>query len=84
MCMPMDRRVPLLLDRARYRRVASEAERRGVSVAEVIRQAIDAMPMDADRRRMSVDAILGSTPMEVPADPAELRRELDGERARRG
>lgn len=37
----MDRRVQLLLDQARYDRVAAEAERSGRSVAAVIREAID-------------------------------------------
>ena len=77
MHMSLDRRVPLLLDRARYRKVATEAERRGVSVAEVIRQAIDAMPVQAERRRAAIDAILAAPPMDVPDDPAELRRESD-------
>jgi len=36
-----ERRLHLLLDEARYQRVAAEARRRGVSVASVIREAID-------------------------------------------
>ena len=77
MHMSLDRRVPVLLDRSRYRKVANEAARRGVSVAEVIRQAIDAMPMPAERRRAAIDEILAAPPMDVPDDPADLRRELD-------
>ena len=77
MHMSLDRRVPLLLDRSRYRKVAGEAERRGISVAEVIRQAIDAMPVHAERRRAAIDAILAAPAMDVPDDPADLRRELD-------
>ena len=37
----MERRLQLLLDSGRYRRVAAEAERSGRSVAAVIREAID-------------------------------------------
>jgi hypothetical protein len=81
--MSLDRRVPLLLDQARYRRVSSEAARRGISVAEVIRQAIDAMPVDHERRRRAIDAILAAPPMAVPDDPADLRRESDDAHAHR-
>lgn len=73
----LDRRVQLLLDEVRYRKVAREATRRGVSVASVIRDAIDRLPADADRRRDAIEAILAAQPMPLPADPAELRRELD-------
>lgn len=37
----MERRLQLLLDEARYGRVADEAQRSGRSVAAVIREAID-------------------------------------------
>lgn len=71
----------LLLDEPRYRKLAREAERRSISVAAVIRDAIDRMPADAEQRRTAVADILAAEPMKVPADPATLRRELD--RARR-
>lgn len=77
-----DRRLQLVLDEGRYRRVAAEARRRGVSMAVVIREAIDAMPDRADKRRAAVDALLAAEPMPLPADPAELRREIDAARAR--
>ena len=83
MHMSLTRRVPLLLDQERYRKVAAQAEREGVSVAQVIRQAIDALPEDRDRRRRAIDAILAAEPMPVPDDPGELRRETDRERSRR-
>ncbi len=73
----LDRRVPLLLDQTRYRKVASLARREGVSVGAVIRQAIDDMPPDQERRRAAVLAILSAAPMSVPDDPADIRRELD-------
>ena len=78
MCMRnLERRVQLLLDEPRYRKVAAEAARRHVSVAAVIREAIDRLPADADLRRAAIAGILAAAPMAVPADPADLRRELD-------
>ena len=73
----LDRRVQILLDEPRYRKVAAEARRRRVSVAAVVREAIDQMPQDADRRRSAITRILASSSMPVPDDPFELRRELD-------
>ena len=47
MCM-LDHRVQILLDDARYQKVSGEAKRRGVSIAAVIRDALDRLPSDAD------------------------------------
>lgn len=73
----LDRRVQLLLDEPRYRKVAREAQRRRVSVAAVIRDAIDGLPASEDRRREAIAEILSAESMPVPGDPADLRRELD-------
>jgi Ribbon-helix-helix protein, copG family len=73
----LEHRLQLLLDEERYRRVAREAKRRGVSIAAVIREAIDDMPPSDSVRRAAIAALLAADPMEVPADPAEIRRELD-------
>jgi hypothetical protein len=73
----LDRRLQILLDHERYEKVSREAARRGVSIASVIREAIDLLPVDADRRRAAIDRILATEPMEVPEDPRDLRRELD-------
>jgi hypothetical protein len=82
-CMRMlDHRVQILLDEARYQKVAREAKRRRVSIAAVIREALDRLPADAELRRTSIDAILAAEPMAVPAEPAELRHELDAARDR--
>jgi len=70
----------LLLDEPRYQKAARVAEQQGVSVAEVIRRAIDALPEEASRRRNAIDAILAAPRITLPADPAELRRELDDDR----
>ena len=67
----------LLLDESRYQKVSAAAARQSVSVAEVIRQAIDRMPDDDARRIAAIDAIFAAARMPVPADPADLRRELD-------
>ena len=76
----LERRVQILLDEPRYRRVASEARRRRVSVATVVRDAIDQMTSGVETRRDAIAGILAAEPMTVPADPAELRRELDAAR----
>jgi hypothetical protein len=73
----LDHRLQILLDDERYRKVAREAQRRGISIAAVIRDALDRLPLEVDVRRAAIDAILDAEPMPVPTDPAELRRELD-------
>jgi hypothetical protein len=81
MHMPnLERRVQILLDEPRYRRVASEARRRRVSVATVVRDAIDQMTSGAETRKDAIAAILAAEAMTVPSDPTELRRELDAAR----
>ena len=58
--------------------MAAAARERKVSVAEVIREAIDlALPDDADAKRTAGDAILAAEPMPVPATVEELEAELD-------
>jgi hypothetical protein len=73
----LEHRFQILLDGERYRRVLREARRRGISAAAVIREAIDRLPEDPDQRRAAVAAVLAAEPMPVPADPVELRQELD-------
>jgi hypothetical protein len=80
----LDHRVQILLDDARYQKVAGEAKRRGVSIGAVIREAVDRLPADAELRRTSIDAILAAEAMAVPAEPAELRRDLDAAHDRFG
>jgi hypothetical protein len=78
----LERRVQILLDEPRYRRVAGEARRRHVSVATVVREAIDRMTVGMDVRRDAIAAVLAAEPMPLPADPAALRREIDATRTR--
>lgn len=78
----LDRRLQVLVDRARWDRLEREARRRGVPVAVLVREAIDErFPGDAEERRAALDAILEAPPMEVP-EPDELRAELDAIRGR--
>ena len=83
MCMPLDRRLQVLLDEERYRRVASLARARGTSVAAVIREAIDRGLPSPDRRRAAAGRrVLDAEPMPVP-DVADLVAELEELRSRR-
>jgi hypothetical protein len=80
----LERRVHLLLDEPRYRKVSSEARRRRVSVAAVIRDAIDQLPARADLRKRAIEQILAAESMPLPTEPAALRRELDDAHERPG
>jgi hypothetical protein len=77
MCM-LQHRLQILLDEQRYRKLAANAEQQGVSIAAVVRAAIDELPdAVAERRRQALARILASEPIPLPDDPADLRRELD-------
>lgn len=55
----------------------------GVSVAAMVREAIDrGLPDPMARRSDAVRQILAAAPMPVPEDPAELRAERDESRYR--
>lgn len=82
MCMAMDRRLQLLLDEERYQRVARAARRQRVSVAAVIRDAIDQSLAPEDRLRTSAGRrVLSASDMDVPAGDG-LLRELEDLRSR--
>lgn len=81
--MPLEHRLQLLLDDERHRRITAVARERGVSVATIVREAIDRGVADpASRRRSAGRRLLDAADMPVPA-PADLREELDAVRARR-
>lgn len=81
--MALDRRLQLLLDEERYRRVAELAGQRGTSVAAVIREAIDrGLPSPDRRRRAAARRVLDAEPVEVP-DVPDLLAELEQLRSRR-
>lgn len=83
MHMPLDHRLQILLDADRHARLVAVAEERGVSVATVVREAIDrGLPAPGSRRRAAASRLLAAEPMPVP-EPAELSAELADLRARR-
>ncbi len=79
-----ERRLQILLDDDRYRRVEHVARERGTSVAAVIREAIDrGLPATESVRSSAASRVLEAPDMEVPRDPSGLREELDELRSRR-
>jgi len=63
----MDRRLQLLLDEERYERVAAAAKAQRISVAAVIRDAIDRSLAPVERKRdAAAKLILGAPTMDVP------------------
>ena len=76
--MPMEHRLQILLDDVRHRRVTDIARERGVSVATVIREAIDrgVVDLSSARRHSAAQRVLNAPDMPVP-EVAVLRRELD-------
>lgn len=82
MCM-LDRRFQILLDEERYERLQAAARARKLSVAAVIRDAIDrAFPRTSPTKSRAAERILSAPDMPVP-EPADLRRELEEQRGRR-
>lgn len=80
----MTRRLQILLDEPRYRRLAALARRRKVSVATIVREAIDRGLPAPDRERESAGRRLLAAPaMEVPDRVEDLLTELDDVRSRR-
>ncbi len=72
----LERRLQILLDDARYRRLSAAARERGTSVAAVVRDAIDlALPADQAKKRAAAKALLEAEPIPVP-DVEELKREI--------
>lgn len=79
----LEHRLQILLDEKRHARITSVARERGVSVAAVVRDAIDRGVADPeDRRRAAARRLLDAPDMDVP-EPAELKAEVDSLRARR-
>jgi hypothetical protein len=79
----LDRRLQILLDEPRYRRVSAAARERKTSVAAVIRDAIDqALPADLEDKRAAWEELKRAEPMPVPETVEELRAERDEIRSR--
>jgi hypothetical protein len=83
MCMVLDHRLQILLDDERHQRLLALAAERGVSVAAVVREAIDrGLPARDGHRRAAAQRLLDAPDMPVP-ELRELREELDALRGRR-
>jgi post-segregation antitoxin (ccd killing protein) len=79
----LEHRLQILIDDDRHRRLAAQARERGVSVATVVREAIDrGLANPAARRRSAARRLLDAPDMAVPS-PRELREELEELRSRR-
>jgi hypothetical protein len=79
----LERRLQILIDESRYRRLAARARERNSSVAAVVREAIDKLlPGDSDRKRRAARELLGAEPMPVPETVEELKAEIRNARAR--
>ncbi len=84
MHMPLEHRLQILLDDERHRRILAVARERGVSVAAVVREAIDRGVSNPDARRRSAGRrLLDAADMAVP-EPEDLHTELEQLRSRRG
>ncbi len=79
----LEHRLQILLDDERHQRILAVARERGVSVATVVREAIDRGVSNPDSRRRAAGLrLLDAADMPVP-DPADLRDELEQLRSRR-
>lgn len=83
MSMPLEHRLQILIDDERHRRITTLARERGVSVATIVREAIDrGLASPGDRRKSAGKRLLDAPDMAVP-QPQELKEELEALRARR-
>ena len=79
----LEHRLQILLDDERHARITTAARERGVSVATVVREAIDrGVTASAGRREAAGRRLLEAADMDVP-DVAELKAELETLRTRR-
>lgn len=82
MSMSLEHRLQILIDDERHRRISAAARERGVSVATVVREAIDRGLVSPEaQRRAASRRLLDAPDMPVP-EPQELRAELDASRDR--
>lgn len=83
MLMVLEHRLQILIDDERHSRITAAARERGVSVATVVREAIDrGVAASAGRRAAAGRRLLDASDMDVPG-VAELKAELSDLRARR-
>lgn len=73
----LTRRLQVLIDEPRYRRLAAAARERRSSVGALVREAIDrTYPTSSAAKREAGRALLAAERVPVP-DPAALKRELE-------
>jgi hypothetical protein len=83
MLMSLEHRLQILLDDERHQRISTVARERGVSVATVVREAIDrGVPRPDVRRRAAGRRLLEAADMPVSLAPGDLLAELDALRSR--
>ncbi len=76
------RRLQLLVREGQYRRLQAPASERNVTVAALVRDAVDAaLPPDTDAHRAAADRVLTAPRMHV-GDPGELRSAIGELRGR--
>ncbi len=78
MCMK-SHRLQVLIEPEEHTRLAALAARQGVSVAEVVRRAIDTAITPADRitSLAALIELLRAPAVPMPAEVADLEREID-------
>lgn len=78
-----DRRLQILIDEPRFRRLATAARLRKVSVSAVIRDAIDqALPGDLEKKRAAWEELQKAKPIPLPKTVKELKAEMRESRGR--
>jgi hypothetical protein len=83
MSMPLQHRLQILLDDERHERILAVARERGISVAAVVREAIDHGVSNPDALRRSAGRhLLDAADMPVP-EAEDLHTELEALRSRR-
>ncbi len=75
----LTRRLQLLVGPTQYDRLARYASERGMSLGEVVRDAIDRVTTpDRVARASALERFLAAAQVGLPEDPADLDAELDG------
>jgi hypothetical protein len=80
MSMSKSERLQVLVEPEQQARLQSVARLRGVSVAAVVREAIEReIGRAGQKRRDAARVLLSAPPVSVPSDLAELEREIASE-----
>jgi predicted DNA-binding protein len=77
MSMTMSVRLQVLIAPEQAERLRAAAERRGVSVATLVREGIEHVaPVVDDEVEAAWERLFAAEPIPVPDDPADLKREI--------